>query len=242
MKGLLVFLVLAGTAAAQVGSAILTGTVLDPSSGAVPGAEITIVNSATGFRRNTMTNARGAYWFDSLQPGPYTIEARKAGFAAYTAKGVTLQVDQAGRLDIRMSLGAAGGESITVSGLLSPVQTEEASIGYRMDQSRISDLPLDERNVMSLVTLGPGAIPRQLGGFVHDVNNDVQQGSRGSVALNPPINGSRVHMNSFLLDGAYDADPNTFGLADLPARWNRCRSSVCNLRWRRRTFRKPAAA
>ena len=41
------------------------------------------------------------------------------------------------------------------------------------------------------VTIGPGAIPRQLSGFVHDANNDIQQGSRGSVALNPPINGAR---------------------------------------------------
>src|SRR5262252_4064109 len=85
-----------------------------------------------------------------------------------------------------------------------------------MDQTRIADLPLASRNVISLVTLGPGAIPRQLGGFVHDNNNDIQEGSRGSVALNPPINGSRSTMNAFLLDGAYDTDRNTFAIAVYP--------------------------
>ena len=69
---------------------------------------------------------------------------------------------------------------------------------------------------MSLVTLGPGAIPRQLGGFVHDVNNDVQEGSRGSVALNPPVNGARPNMNAFLLDGAYNTDRNTFAVVVIP--------------------------
>ena len=118
MKGILVLAALAIPAAAQVGSATLTGTVLDPSSGAVPGAKITIVNAATGFTRNTVTSSRGDYWFDSLQPGPYTLAAHKTGFAEYRAQDVRLQVDQAARLDIRMVLSAAGGESITVSGVL----------------------------------------------------------------------------------------------------------------------------
>jgi len=66
------------------------------------------------------------------------------------------------------------------------------------------------------VTLGAEAIPRQLGGFTHDIINDVQQGSRGSVAFNPPIDGSRSTMNAFLLDGAYDTDRNTFSIAVYP--------------------------
>ena len=79
-----------------------------------------------------------------------------------------------------------------------------------------TELPLDQRNVLSLVTLGPGAIPRQLGGFTHDVDNDVQQGSRGSVALNPPINGGRASMNAHLLDGGYNTDRNTFAPVVIP--------------------------
>src|ERR1039458_10871582 len=68
----------------------------------------------------------------------------------------------------------------------------------------------------ALPILGPGAIPRQLGGFTHDIINDVQQGSRGSVAFNPPINGSRSTMNAFELDGAYDTDRNTFAISVYP--------------------------
>ena len=44
--------------------------------------------------------------------------------------------------------------------------------------------------IISLVTLSAGAIPRQLGGFVHDIVNDIQA-ARGAVALNPPTNGAR---------------------------------------------------
>jgi outer membrane receptor protein involved in Fe transport len=212
---LLVILPVAGLVRAQVASATLSGTVTDPSSAAISGAAVTATQAATGFSRVTLTDARGSYSFDQLVPGTYTIAARKAGFREYEGESLALELNQNGRHDIRLEIGAEQ-ERITVEAAVSPVNTENASVGYRMDSSRIGDLPLASRNVISLVTLGPGAIPRQLGGFVHDVNNDVQEGSRGSVALNPPVNGSRSTMNAFLLDGAYDTDRNTFAIAVYP--------------------------
>jgi outer membrane receptor protein involved in Fe transport len=88
-------------------------------------------------------------------------------------------------------------------------------VGYRLESTNIDALPLVQRNVVNLVTLGPGAIPRQLGGFVSDQVNSVQA-NRGATALNPPINGARSYMNAFLLDGANDTDRNTFAIAVEP--------------------------
>ncbi len=215
MKALIVFLCVAGAARAQVASASLSGSVTDASAGVVAGASITVAQRATGFTYSTVSDSRGMYVFDSLPPGSYSITARKNGFSDYQADGVALELNQHGRHDIRLAVGREQ-ERITVTAAVSPVNTEDAALGYRMDSSKIAGLPLASRNVVSLVTLGPGAIPRQLGGFVHDVNNDVQEGSRGSVALNPPINGSRSTTNAFLLDGAYDTDRNTFAIAVYP--------------------------
>ena len=212
--GVLVF-VLVSAARAQVASASLSGSVLDPSSAAVSGAAITITQAATGLLRRTVSDAHGDYIFDQLPPGGYTLSAGKPGFRDYQATGVVLEVNQKARHEIHLTVGPAQ-DRVTVTADVSPVQTEDATVGYRLDNSKIAGLPLASRNVVSLVTLGPGAIPRQLGGFVHDVNNDIQEGSRGSVALNPPINGSRSTMNSFLLDGAYDTDRNTFAIAVYP--------------------------
>jgi outer membrane receptor protein involved in Fe transport len=200
---------------AQVASATLAGTVVDQSSALIPGVTITTAQVDTGFSRATVTNAEGNYFFDRLAPGSYTVTARKQGLNVAEATGVVLEVNQKARQDFTLAVGT-GLERITVAAAVSPVDTEDASVGYRMDNARIAALPLASRNVVSLVTLGPGAIPRQLGGFAHDVNNDVQEGSRGSVALNPPINGSRSTMNAFLLDGAYDTDRNTFAIAVYP--------------------------
>ncbi len=179
------------------------------------GARVTITGAATGVTRATLTGARGEYAFQQIPAGEYTLSVLKPGFRPFAAEGLTIEANQKARHDVSLTVGGAD-ERITVTGTVSPLQTGDAAAGYRMDRSRIQGLPLATRNITALVTLGPGAIPRQLGGFVHDVNNDMQEGSRGSVALNPPVNGSRSTQNVFTLDGAYDTDRNTFAIAVYP--------------------------
>jgi outer membrane receptor protein involved in Fe transport len=215
MKSVIFFLLLTSSAQGQVASATLSGTVSDQSSALVSGASLTLARRATGFTRTTISDARGGYLFDQVAPGTYTLTVQKPGFNAYQADGLSLEVNKRARHDVHLTVGA-GQERITVTASVSPIDTDSASVGYRMDNTKIEQLPLASRNVISLVTLGPGAVPRQLGGFGHDVNNDVQEGTRGSVALNPPINGSRSTQNTFLLDGAYDTDRNTFAIAVYP--------------------------
>ena len=205
----------AGDASAQVASASLLGTVVDESSAVAPGVTVSAREESTGFTRSTVTNAEGGYAIEALLPGWYTVTAMKPGFRATAAEHVQLTVSQKALLDLKLYVGEER-ESVTATGTVSPVQTNEASIGYLFDSRTAEELPLDTRNIVALVTLGAGAIPRQLGGFTHDIINDVQQGSRGSVAFNPPINGSRSTMNAFELDGAYDTDRNTFAIAVYP--------------------------
>ena len=200
---------------AQVSSGVLLGEVRDPSGAVVAAAAVTAVHDATGFSFSAGTGAQGSYRIGELPPGGYTVTVAKPGFRTAVARKVILEVNQKARLDVVMQVGVAH-DSVTVTAEVSPLQNDDASAGYRLDNSAIESLPLPVRNVMSLATLGPGAIPRQLGGFVHDVVNDAQQGPRGSVALNPPINGSRSTTNAFLLDGASDTDRNAFAIAVYP--------------------------
>lgn len=210
----IVILGMAARAPAQVASATLLGEIRDESSAVAPEVTVTARNTATGFTRSAVTNAQGAYRIDELLPGTYTVAAAKQGFRAVTAEGVVLEVNQKARLDLVLKIGEER-DSLTVQAFVSPVQSDDASAGYRLESAEINSLPLPERNVAELITLGPGAIPRQLGGFVHDVVNDVQE-SRGAVALNPPINGARSYMNAMTLDGASNTDRNTFAIAVTP--------------------------
>ena len=200
--------------AGQVSSATLLGEVSDEAAATLPNVKVTARHEATGFSRSALTGAEGSYRIADLLPGRYTITAEKQGFRTLTVGPVVLEVNQKAQLDLPLKVGLQQ-EALTVTAEVSPIQGNDASVGYRLDAPIIRGLPLDVRNVIALVTLGPGAIPRQLGGFGHDIINDVQE-NRGAVALNPPINGSRSTMNTYLLDGALNTDFNTRAIAVNP--------------------------
>lgn len=217
MKSVLVlFLVgFCGLAIAQVSSGSFYGQILDDSGSAVADARITVRQESTGFAWIVISNQSGTYRIPDLAPGSYSITVERARFRTETARRLTLEINQQAKIDFHLKIGRAH-DSIDVSAAVSPIQMDDSSEGYRLGSAMFTELPLDQRDVLSLVTVGPGAIPRQLGGFTHDSDNDVQQGTRGSVELNPPINGGRASMNAFLLDGTYNTDRNTFAPVVIP--------------------------
>ena len=214
MIGLFLLFVVVVPARAQVASSSLLGEVKDQLAAQVPGVKVTARNEATGFSRSVLTGDDGSYRLNDLLPGRYTVSAEKQGFRTLMVQTIVLEVNQKGQLDLELQVGEPQ-ESVTVTADVSLVQANDATVGYRLENNTIRNLPLDGRNIISLVTLGPGAIPRQLGGFGHDIINDVQE-NRGSVAFNPPINGGRSTMNTYLLDGGMNTDLNVRAIAVNP--------------------------
>ncbi len=215
MKFLSLLLILSFGLAAQVSTGSVYGRITDQSGAVVADASITAISEATGFSRRVTADGSGDYRLDDLPPGVYSLTAERHGFQLFTERHARLEVNQQLRVDVELKVGVAT-ESVEVIAKETLLQADDSSAGYLVDSQIADSLPLDGRDVMSLVTLGPGVVPRQLGGFVHDVNNDVQEGSRGSVALNSPVNGARSNMNAYLLDGSYNTDRNTFAVAVIP--------------------------
>jgi hypothetical protein len=76
----LLIVVLTGAAVGQSPNGTISGLVLDPSGRAIPGAEVLIVNDATGIKYPGATNREGIYTVPNLPPGPYRIQVGKIGF------------------------------------------------------------------------------------------------------------------------------------------------------------------
>ncbi|MBN9663929.1 MAG: TonB-dependent receptor [Acidobacteria bacterium] len=199
---------------AQVSSGTLLGEVKDSSQALVPGAHVVARNAATGFVRTAVTNGAGSYTLDGLAAGNYSVRAEKAGFQVTIAREAVIEVNQKARLDFELKPGESNA-SVDVVADVSQLQTADSTAGTYFESSAVASLPLVGRNIVSLITVGPGAIPRQLSGFYHDTITDLQ-GNRGLVALNHPINGGRSTMNMYLLDGANNTDRNTFSIAVVP--------------------------
>ncbi len=65
---------------------------IDASGAIVPGAKITLTNEETNATFSTTTTSAGAYVFDSVQLGTYTIAAEQQGFKKFVSKGNVLTV------------------------------------------------------------------------------------------------------------------------------------------------------
>src|ERR1051326_3922244 len=182
-------MVLSGVIAlAQFETATLTGTITDAGGAVVPNASIKIINEATNIEATTVSNGEGRYLFPNLRPGSYRVIASAPGFKQSVSPGVVLQVNQAARLDMELTVGAVT-EQVNVTSEAPILETESASRGAVIDQTKMVELPLNGRDYNQLALLSPGVLaptPRlQSVGFRGVFN----------------VNGNRAFQNAFQLDG-----------------------------------------
>ena len=83
----------------------ILGTVTDEQGTVVPGATVTFTQPATGFTRIVMTGPDGGYEVRYLRPGEYSVEVQLTGFRTERRKGITLQLSQLARIDVRLRVG-----------------------------------------------------------------------------------------------------------------------------------------
>ena len=84
----------------------LTGTITDASNAVVPNVSVELTNQATGASRTVTTDSHGDYLALNLEPGPYTIAIKQAGFAAFTQKNILVVINQEQRVNILLQLGS----------------------------------------------------------------------------------------------------------------------------------------
>jgi hypothetical protein len=154
--GPLLFLLLPSVSVAQSTSrAALSGTVVDPSGGRIPGASVTLTNSETGFTRQTTTDSIGFYRFDLLPPGSYDLSVETTNFRKETIRGIPLRVGSAATQDISLNIaGAAAAETVTEPE--PPVETERTQQANTVELRAITDLPIDRRDYLTFSLLAPG--------------------------------------------------------------------------------------
>lgn len=161
--GLGLLTLLMGSAFAQTGTSRITGTVTDPQGAVLPGAKVTARNEATGVTYSAQSSSAGAYSFDSLPVGNYEIKVEAAGFRTYTSTANVLTVGAPLVVDVPMQVGSAS-EVVSVTGSYEKLTTTNAALGDVVERKTITELPLNGRNPLSLITLQPGLVQRTSGG------------------------------------------------------------------------------
>ena len=172
----------------QTSTATLIGTVQDSTGAILPDVTVSVTSTERNISLSTRTNEVGSYVLPALSPGNYSVTAELPGFKRAVREGVVLQVNQLGRIDIRLQLGSIE-ETIRVIGAAPLLETESSSRGSTIDQQKILELPLNGRDYNQLAGLAPGVVPSTPRLAVLNFKG----------AIN--VNGNRVFDNVFLLDG-----------------------------------------
>jgi hypothetical protein len=143
-------------AAAQGITGSITGTVTDPSGAVIPGASVTVRDTATNATHTVTTSDVGSFTVPQLPPGHYTVTVTKANFTSFQQTDVVLSIDQTEQINPQLTPGAAS-QTIEVTGAPPVIQTETSSVGSVIDGQAIRNTPLNGRlGLNGLVALAPG--------------------------------------------------------------------------------------
>ena len=198
---------LALTLSAQTFTARLAGTITDPSNSPIAAAQITLTNTATTAAQSTTSNNTGAYVFPSLPPGNYEIAIAAQGFQKQLQKNITLEINQAANLDVKLSVASLATE-VQVTEEAPLLQTETGNVGTTINSQTLDELPLVQRDVMAVVRLAPGVVAKSQVGDA--------RGGRGVFNSNFSVGGGRTSTNEVLLDGAVNTIGDFNGVAFSP--------------------------
>lgn len=188
---------MAATLCAQTNTTGLSGSIVDPSGALIPGATITLANTATNLKKTTKSGSAGEYSFDQILPGNYVVTAQATGFAV-TVRRVQLLVASPMTLNIKMTMGVT--QVVNVDATSSTMNISDASLGTPLSSQKVQTLPYQANNVLSLLSLQAGVLSLDPGAQSGGVNTtDYRTGA---------IDGARQDQRNVTLDGVDNNDQN----------------------------------
>src|SRR3954467_12224634 len=194
-----IVLILSIATVAQNATTMVHGTVMDPKGAVIPGATVTIVNRAVGYKRNVTSGPDGAYQVLQVPPGTYDISADAKNVGHVDVKGVRLLVNQPTTLNLTMQL-AGQNTTVEVRGEAPTVNTQDATIGHAFNTQQIMSLPFEGRNAVEILSLQPGVV------FTNPTSDT--QVNNGFDSRNGSVNGGRSDQTNVTIDGVDNNDVN----------------------------------
>ena len=187
---------------------------------AVPNASVTLLNQETGVSQAVTTNGSGSYRINSLAPGRYSISAAAAGFGTSTVQFV-LEANEQRNVPFTLSIGPVA-TAVTVSSEAPLLDTSDSRNQQTLDSKALEELPVQQRNPTSLVTLTPGVVGK-------GSNNAVPFNAENYVDAS--ANGRGANGNQYILDGldvtsnaragVLNITPNVDALSEVTVQINR---------------------
>jgi outer membrane receptor protein involved in Fe transport len=177
----------------QITTGTISGIATDGTGAVIPGATVLILNEETGISRTATTDAAGRYLVPSLSLGRYRVTVSQQGFQTEARTGIVLTVGRNAVVDVQLTVGTVS-QTVEVTGEAPLVETEQSAVSYLVNESTISELPLNGRDITQLILLNPG---------VSLAENSATGNAYVGFGKKFAISGFRGEDNAYLLDGGY---------------------------------------
>jgi hypothetical protein len=180
------------------------GVVTDRSGSVIPGATLTLTNTAQGIPYNTATDSKGAYSFPSVPVGRYDLAVDAPGFQRHHRTGLVIELNSALHLDLTLEV--AGRRHAVKVAEANPVSVEAVSsqLGQVVTGKSMTAVALNGRSFTDLLALQPGIVPFTTQQPDSIVMAGVTVAIAPSGSLNPGnqfISGQREDANGFMVNG-----------------------------------------
>jgi outer membrane receptor protein involved in Fe transport len=167
----------------------LTGQVLDPTGAVIPGATVTLTDTATGAKRVLTANAEGRYTAPLLKPSTYLVTAKSPGLTAVPVR-IQVLVGQNAVANVQMTTSTSN-QTVTVSAETGQlIDTQSAALVTTYTEKQVQTLPAPGGDITTIAYTTPGV----------EVNAGGSYGNFSADGL-PGIS------NLFVLNGFDDEDP-----------------------------------
>jgi len=195
-------------------SSSIEGTVTDPSSAAVPNANITLLNQGTGIKLTTTTNGAGYYLFPSLPAGLFSVTAAGSGFKTNEITDIRLETSTRRTANMTLEVGAQA-TVVNVKAEVAAIDVTDAKVVGMIESKQLAELPIPGRNFMALVTLTPGVTGTNAAPDIFNAENQVNMNAAG---LRGEQNGFAVDggtVTSMVRHGRVNLQPNAESIAEV---------------------------
>jgi len=168
-------------AQSQATTGIIEGTVTDDSGNPLPGATVSITNTANNYLQVRVTNAEGRYRGGLLPLGPYRVSVTMEGFATGVRDSLRLTVGRT--LVVNFSLKPSQvAEEIVVKAGTDVVETSRTENITQIDEMAVQGLPNNGRNFLDFMTLSAGVTIVQ-GPDGEEISVNGQKGINNNISL-----------------------------------------------------------
>ncbi len=205
--GGVILLVGAGLLQASINRGVIKGTVVDAQKAVMPGVTVLVKNVETGIETKLTSNSVGFFLAPELVPGKYLVRFEATGFRVLEITDVIVKAGTTTNADGEMTIGETT-ERIEVTAEPPLLENTPSNFSTGVSTRYMEDLPLQGRDIQTLVQLFPGVVQSsgpsasvfgtnsQFGGFpdpLHMVGSSISS------------NGSQAGANAWFLEGSLNA-------------------------------------